>query len=135
MPTIQGSLATSGEALVNISVAGPSRARRAKQFPAVIDTGFTGAIQMPLEAAEALGIQPFGTTEQEYSDGRVSAVPLALGRVKLGAKTKYMLIHIHEEGHDVLVGLEFLREFRKALVVAIHENRVLLVDSIASIKP
>jgi predicted aspartyl protease len=100
-----------------------------KQFVGIIDTGFTGVLQMPLEAAAALGLVPIGTVDQEYADGRIVPVPLAEALVTLGPEVRQVLVHLQEDADEVLVGLGLLREFRKALIFSPHENRVLLPDS------
>ena len=62
---------------VMIWVAPAEQATTGKEFPAIIDTGYTGFLQMPLEAGQTLGLDPFGTTDQETADGSVNPVPLA----------------------------------------------------------
>ena len=53
----------------------------------------------------------------------------------LGEAAEDGFIHLQEATTEVTVGLEFLRTFRKTLVLSITDHRVLLIDSLAELFP
>ena len=61
MPTLIGSLNANATPILNISVYGIS-SQYAKDFEAIIDTGSTNFLSMPLFEALRLGLILFGTT-------------------------------------------------------------------------
>ena len=136
MPKVVGSFDTSGSPVVTISIPSANEASPpVRVFDAVIDTGFTGFLQMPTQEANGLGIVARTSGDVEYADGRIRAVPLAWARVALGEATEEGFIHLHDATTEVTVGLEFLRTFRKALVLSVTDHWVLLIDSVAELFP
>ena len=132
MATIRGSLDSTRCPVVPIGVSAPPAPSR--PFEAVIDTGFTGFVQLPEPRAQELGLAPRTTSETQYADGRIDTVPLAWGKVALGTEVQEGLVHLQHGSDEVIVGVEFLRLFRKTLVLSIADGTVVLVDSIAEFK-
>jgi predicted aspartyl protease len=131
MATIRGSLDSSRCPVVTVGVSAPSNPSR--PFEAVVDTGFTGFVQLPESRAQELGLAPRTTSETQYADGRIDIVPLAWGKVTLGTEVQEGLVHLQHGSDEVIVGVEFLRLFRKTLVLSIADGTVLLVDTIADL--
>jgi predicted aspartyl protease len=131
MATIRGSLDNSRCPVVAIGVSAPPSPSRS--FEAVLDTGFTGFVQLPETRAQELGLAPRTTSETQYADGRIDIVPLAWGKVTLGAAAQEGLVHLQHGSDEIIAGVEFLRLFRKTLVLSIADGTVLLVDSIADL--
>jgi len=86
MATLRGSLDSSRSPVVTIAVSAPSGP--STFFDAVIDTGFTGFVQVPELRAQELGLTPRTASETQYPDGRIDTIPLAWARVTLGAVTR-----------------------------------------------
>jgi len=131
MAQIRGSLDSAHCPVVAIAVSassGPSTF-----VDAVIDTGFTGFVQLPARAARNLGLTSRAISQTQYADGRIDAIPLAWGRVTLRTAAQEGFIHIQRDSDETIVGVQFLRLFRKTLVVSITDEIVLLVDSLADI--
>ena len=75
MARIRGSLDSAHCPVITIAVSassGPSTF-----VDAVIDTGFTGFVQLPARTAQELGLTPRATSETQYADGRIDVIPLA----------------------------------------------------------
>jgi predicted aspartyl protease len=66
MAVILGTFDSSGSAIVNIRVAGTNPAR---EYAAVIDTGFNAFIAMPITAMIDLGLKSEGTAKVTLGDG------------------------------------------------------------------
>jgi clan AA aspartic protease len=133
MASLRGSLASDYTPLLTIAIASTSGA--STFVDAVIDTGFTGFVQVPTPLAEVVGLTPLAATETEYPDGRIDAVPLAWGRIMLGAQAHEGFVHIQRGSDEVIVGVELLRQLRKTLILSIDDGIVLLVDSLADVRP
>ena len=90
-------------------------------------------MQVPVFLAQQIGLTPVTTTQTEYPDGRIEIVPLAWGRISLGAETQDGFVHIQRGSDETIVGIEFLRLFRKTLILSVVERTVLLVDGLADL--
>ena len=131
MTTLRGSLDSNRSPVVTITVSAPSGP--SKFFDAIIDTGFTGFVQLPEPRAQELGLIPRTASETQYPDGRIDTIPLAWARVTLGAEVQEGFVHIQRGSDEAIVGVEFLRIFRKILVLSITDGTVLLIDSFADL--
>jgi len=133
MASIRGSFDSDHTPVVPIAVAstsGPSTF-----VDAIIDTGFTGFVQVPVPFAQQVGLTPRTITETQYPDGRIDAVPLAWGQIALGEDTREGFVHIQRGSDEAIVGIEFLRLFRKILLISVVERTVLLIDSLTDLSP
>ena len=125
MPALIGSFDKIGNPIVTISVRGVFTGGK-KEFEAVIDTGFTGFLQMPLIEAFPLGLVLAGTTSVTLADGSASPRLMALGIVAMGTVEESVLILLDVGSDAILVGMSLLRRFKKKLVVS--STDVLLED-------
>jgi predicted aspartyl protease len=111
---ILGSFDESGNAIVSIRVAGELGSR---DYPAVIDTGFSGFVALPLLEMIPLGLVTQGAANVMLGDGSVVPNLVAAGSVTFGGQTESGTILLDETSTDVLVGMAFLREFNLALIL------------------
>lgn len=81
---------------------------------------------MPIMSAFPLGLVLSGTTTTVLADGSQSFKLTALGKVTLGTQTEVGLVLLNTGSSDILVGMDFLRQFKKVLMVS--EKRVVLAD-------
>ena len=111
-----GSLDKIGNPCLKVRIAGVS-SKAASEFDAIIDTGFSGFISMPLVQAFPLGLPLHGTTTVTFADGQNQVKLLAGAKVSVGTKTKeeFGLIILEETSTDILVGMDFLLTFKLAL--------------------
>lgn len=87
-------------------------------FEAVVDTGFTGFLYMPLLAAIPVGVLLHTTGRVTLADGSEVTVLLAQLEVEVqGDKLPALTMLDIGGGNDVLVGMEFMRNFRRTLQV------------------
>ena len=98
----------------------------AQEFEAMIDTGFTGFLSMPITAAFPLALTLFGTTNYELADGSISPKLLGYGTVELQGEKADGSIVLESKSNGLLLGMEFLRSLNKALLLS--KNGVVLVD-------
>jgi len=99
-----------------------------QEFEAIIDTGFTGFISMPILKAFPLGLPLYGTTTVILADGTTANKLTALGKAHLGVETNFGVIILEPNSSDVLIGIDFLRRFEKVLLLHTHKPAVILED-------
>lgn len=125
MSALIGYFDKSGNPSVRISVSGMFAGGK-KEFEAIIDTGFTGFLQMPLVEAFPLGLVLAGTTSVTLADGSSSPRLMAIGSVTVGTTEESTLILLDVGSDAILIGMSLLRKFKKKLVVS--STGVLLED-------
>jgi predicted aspartyl protease len=126
MPTVTGLFHSNGSPAVSISVGGPFP-QFAQQFDAIIDTGFTGFLSMAWDKAFPLGLALIGTTNVILANGQTAPKLMTIATVGLGGVLRTGVALLAPAG-DILVGMEFLKEFGKELVVSPGQNLVELRD-------
>lgn len=103
---------------------------RAVQYEGIVDTGFSGFIQIPFDTACELKLPLSGTIGNVLADGsRVSALS-ALGRASIpenGNRTDPITgaVQVSLTSGEILLGMEFLRAFKRGL--GILEDTVFLL--------
>ena len=122
-----GSFGSSGSPELKVKISG--MVGDGVEFTAIIDTGFTGFLSMPLVAAFPLGLLLFGTMNLVLADGSTSFRLTAYGSISVEAEKKSGIIVLEPASGEVLVGMEFLKRFGKALVVVPGANTVSLIDA------
>ncbi|MDA2927715.1 hypothetical protein MYX78_10890 [Acidobacteria bacterium AH-259-G07] len=125
MTVLTGSFHSSGSPSIKISVYGAFPQAK-QEFEAIIDTGFTGFLSMPLVKAFPLAIVLFGTTSVLLADGTVSHKLTGWGFVEIGDQAEDGIIILAPSSIDILVGIEFLKAFKKTLFL--HSGVVALID-------
>lgn len=102
------------------------------RYEGIVDTGFSGFIQIPFDTACELKLPLFGTVGNVLADGsRIFALSV-LGRASVpenGNRTDPVTgaVQVSLTSGEILLGMEFLRAFNKGL--GIFENTVFLLPS------
>jgi predicted aspartyl protease len=121
---IPGSFDTDNSPTVTIKVAGDLGE---KEYTAVIDTGFTGFVALPLAEMIPLGLTTKDAASVRLGNGTVISNFVAEGIVSLSSQAEIGTIVLDENSNDILVGLDFLRKFKLGLVLT--DSVVVLYDS------
>ena len=88
-----------------------------RKLKALVDTGFTGFLSIPILEAFPIGLLLHGTTSVQLADGSTQVKLTCLGMAHLGDEGQVGLIIIEPQSTQVLVGIDFLRKFKRQLVV------------------
>ena len=123
-PVTIGYFDKSGNAVIKIVIRGAYQAF-SREFEAIIDTGFTGFISLPLTAAFPLALILFGTTSVTLADNSTAYKLTAFGFAALEGEEAGGIIILEPNGAEVLVGMDFLRKLKRAFLLS--ERRVLLI--------
>jgi clan AA aspartic protease len=124
---MKGLFDENGSPIVEIEVSGPVHEPR--KITAMVDTGFSGFLLLPILEAFPVGLILSGTTSIELADGSKQNKLTCLGQIHFGGMKKVGLIIIEWENTAILVGMDFLRKFEKTLVVDPLNNQVALFDA------
>lgn len=79
-------------------------------YGAIIDTGFTGGLVLPVFVAVDIGLEKVGGSTVTLADGSIMTLPTFLCKLKLGSKTIDVVTLIM--GNEILLGIEALKEHR-----------------------
>ncbi len=113
-----------GHPIIPIEVYGFSKDFTQK-FDAMLDTGFSGFLSLPLAYAFKVGLILASTASFTLANGETDHTLLCFGGIKLNNEEQPGLISI-SKGNDVLLGMEFLRKFNKKLHLDCGSNSVIL---------
>ncbi|OGZ39807.1 MAG: hypothetical protein A3B04_00105 [Candidatus Portnoybacteria bacterium RIFCSPLOWO2_02_FULL_39_11] len=75
----------------------------------VLDTGFTGDLQVTQEIAKELGLRVVGVTKTQIANGQIIEVPVALAIAAMEGATNYIQVLISNS--MPLAGISFLSKF------------------------
>lgn len=123
---MDGFFSQNGHPIIPIEVYGFSK-EITQKFDAMLDTGFSGFLSLPLVHAFKVGLILSSTASFTLADGSTDHTLLCFGGIKLNGDEQAGLISI-SKGNDVLLGMEFLRKFNKKLHLDCGNNIVRLED-------
>ena len=110
--------------LIRVTIFPKGIPARGRDFDALIDTGFTGFAPMPQASAVDIGLTPTGTMDLTFPDGSTEAMPVAWASIRLEAETKEGFVFLSERSEEVLLGIHFLRVFKKTLTLSVERGHV-----------
>jgi predicted aspartyl protease len=96
------------------------------EFEAIIDTGFSGFIQLPMQHAFSRKLPLEGTSSYVLADGSRGTSLTALAHTTFGGTTVLGVISLTPGSLDVLVGMDFLRRFKLGLIMT--KGTIVLTD-------
>src|SRR5580700_5254995 len=111
-------------AAVDIEVSNPLNWKR--PVTAVIDSGFDGFLSLPILQAFPIGLLLLGTMTLTLADGSMHQKLCCLGNVEFGGEKQSGTIIIDGTSTIALVGIDFIRTFRRRLVIDPINRTVLL---------
>ena len=116
-----------GNACIELHLCGVRHEPPGLKYEGVIDTGFTGFIQLPLAQAIALSLPLEGTNTVTLGDGSSLTMLTATAKATLLGKSEDGVVLISMSSDEMLLGMDFLRRFERALVVS-RSLGVMLMD-------
>lgn len=121
---MDGFFSQNGQPIIPIEVYGFSK-EVTQKFDAMLDTGFSGFLSLPLVHALKVGLILASTASFTLADGSTDHTLLCYGGIRLDDDVQVGLVSI-SKGNDVLLGMEFLRKFKKKLSLDCEANTVRL---------
>lgn len=101
-----GFFTTDREPALTLEIRGPDGERL---FDAIVDTGFNGALTLPSDWIDALGLPQSGEERVSLADGRVIIVPMYVGYVILDDQAHE--VDVAQAQTDPLAGTDLLWGF------------------------
>ena len=115
-----------GNACLKFHLCGVAHKEPGLEYEGIIDTGFTGFIQLPLQYAFSLKLPLEGTASYTLADGTQTACLIALAKTTFGGKTVTGAVTLAPGSQDILVGMGFLRQFKLGMIMV--KNFVFMLD-------
>jgi len=82
-----------------------------RKYTALIDTGFTGGVSIPIIQALPLGLVLRTTANFTLADGSVDSTYICMGMAMMGNIAKAVTFSL-SKGNEILIGTEFLDTFK-----------------------
>jgi len=124
---VNGTYNASGNPTIAIEVSGPLGNRF--PFTAMMDTGISGFLLLPILNAFPIGLLLQGTMPITLADGSTQTKLTCLGSIHFDGAEEVGIIIIEWQNTDVLVGMEFLSRFGKQLRVDPTNGIVEIIDA------
>ena len=124
MSTVTGFSDSDGSPTITIKVRGSIDANE-QEFKAIIDTGFTGFLSMPLLRAVPLGLPLYGTTSLTLADGTTRTHLVATGHVSISDNQSGSgVVVLQTNSSELLVGMDFIRVLGPTLVLRCDKHLI-----------
>lgn len=120
---LHGSIDDKNQLWVPIIVAGEHGQQK---ISALLDTGFTGELQLPLQIAVPLGLKLVGVASYKLADGSVSKQMLFSASINWGTKTRLVTASVVMDAEDVLMGVSVLHGY--ALLVDFKQKQLVIKE-------
>jgi len=124
---VDGSFNQVGSPTIEIQVSGPLQ--QFHTFTAMVDTGFTGFLLLPIVSAFPVGLILHSTMPIQLADGSVQTKLTCLGQIRFEGQDKIGVVIIEYQNTEVLVGMDFLRRFQKQLIVDPINSTVRIINA------
>ena len=128
-----GFLDNNRDPCISISVEGP--VTQPIELTCLIDTGFSGFLSIPLTQAFPIGLILYGTTTVTLANAQQEHRLMCLGHCTVDKVSKLGIILIETQGQQALLGMDFLRQFGKRLLVDPVAETVELLDAATPAAP
>ncbi len=116
----------SGSPTIDIEVFGWNEELR-HTVTAVVDTGFTGFLLLPMLDALVIGPILDSVFDITLADGSLQTKLACLGGIHFAGQSQPGLILVEDQGNEALVGMEFLKTFHLLLTLNSAAGKLSLV--------
>jgi predicted aspartyl protease len=115
-----------GNACLGFHIRGTVHEHPGIELSGIIDTGFTGFIQLPIENAFSLKLPLEGTVHSTLADDSSATCFTALSTVTYDGVTAVGVVTLEQYSTTILIGMAFLRQFKLGLTIM--KGQVFLVN-------
>jgi len=123
-----------GNACLKFHLCGIRHPEPGLEFEGIIDTGFTGFIQLPIQHAFSLKLPLDGTVSVTLADGSSTVCLTVLARTTFDGETKLGVVSLESNSQEILIGMDFLRKFKKSVIIAKNDVLILEEDWLEKLK-
>ena len=111
-----GRFDSTGSPVFQLQVSGVG-GTQSRTVTAVMDTGFSGFLLLPVSLALPLGLVPYASTDVILADGATQSKLICDGTAMFEGISRTGLVILEEQGAEVLAGMEFLKTFALTLTL------------------
>lgn len=106
-----------------------------KEVVAIVDTGFTGFMQIPLAIGIACNLNLWGIQSFKLADGKLIKNIECFGKIRFAGKELFGNITLSETSEDCLIGMQFLQELKMDFCVSVKDKVATFQDKPSTSKP
>jgi len=99
---------TRGSIIVEVTLIGKCGEKKKK---VLLDTGFSGAIAIPLSIGCEIGLQSVGNGRVILASGETTAVPIFAGKIRIGTDEKDCVYLVMAGADEVLLGMDIIKDY------------------------
>lgn len=99
-----------------------------KSVVAIVDTGFTGFLQIPLSVGIACNLRLWGTRNARLADGSKVKNLECVGEIRFADKKLFGIISLSEGGEDCLLGMQFLNQLGMDFTVSPTDKKAVFFE-------
>ena len=99
---------TRGSIIIDVTLIGKCGEKKKK---VLLDTGFSGAIAIPISIGCEIGLQSVGNGRVILASGETTAVPIFAGKIRIGTDEKDCVYLIMAGADEVLLGMEIIKDY------------------------
>jgi predicted aspartyl protease len=122
---VKGGVIKGGHPYIDILVS--ADAKTSDKYPALIDTGYSGFVSIPLMAASALGLKAQTTVNYTLANGKQLPIPHGLGYACVEGDPFVEGLIAFSENTSALVGVDFLT--RCGHILLMSSTGIILVNA------
>lgn len=110
---------------ITIEVIGPTSN---KSLVAVVDTGYTGFLQIPLSVGIACNLRLWGIGTGRLADGSKVKNIQCIGEIRFADQKIFNIISLSEGGEDCLLGMQFLQSIDMDFTVSPKDKKAIFME-------
>ncbi len=99
-----------------------------KSVSAIVDTGFTGFLQIPLSIGIACNLRLWGVSWSILADGSRVKNLQCVGKIRFADREIFGIISLSDTAEDCLLGMQFLQELKMDFCVSITDKKAVFIE-------
>lgn len=99
-----------------------------KSVSAIVDTGFTGFLQIPLSVGVACNLRLWGVSWSILADGSKVKNLQCFGKIRFADREMFGIITLSDTAEDSLLGMQFLQELKMDFSVSITDKKAVFTE-------
>lgn len=102
--------------------------KQGRSVSAIVDTGFTGFLQIPLSVGIACNLRLWGVSWSILADGSKVKNLQCFGKIRFADRELFGVITLSDTADDSLLGMQFLQELKMDFKVSITDKKATFAE-------
>ncbi len=102
--------------------------REGKNISAIVDTGFTGFLQIPISIGFACNLSLWGSSFAILADGSKTKNIQCVGKIRFADQEIAGIITLSDTTDCCLVGMQFLQELKMDFTVSVLDKKAIFTE-------